>query len=367
MFIRTDDKITSSQAAIFLNNTVLGAGILTLPRSVTESVKTPDGWISILLGFVIVLMVVLIMVKLSQQFPGKTIYQYSRTIIGFVPGSFLCTLLIGYFITIAGFEIRVLAEVTAFYLLEGTPMWAIVIPFIWTGAYLVFGGVNSIARLFQIVFPISILILIISYLLSLRIFDLHNLQPVLGDGFLPVLRGLKSTVLVYTGCEVIMTLVAQMEQPQHAVKAMLAGISIPFGLYLVTVIMVVGGLSVDSVITSTWPTIDLVRSYEIQGFFLERFEFPLMVIWLMQMFCNFNSFFYNASLGISQIFRIPLHPAIFGLMPLIFIAAMVPKRINDVFDLGDAIGRAGILLFILLPVLLSIIWLFRRKGGKQHA
>lgn len=50
MFTRSDDKITASQAAVFLNNTVLGAGILTLPRSVSQSVKTPDSWLSVLLG-----------------------------------------------------------------------------------------------------------------------------------------------------------------------------------------------------------------------------------------------------------------------------------------------------------------------------
>lgn len=367
MFTRSDDKITSSQASIFLNNTVLGAGILTLPRSVSESVKTPDSWISVLLGGAIVMLVIVLMVKLSQQFPGNTIYQYSRHIIGTVPGGILSLLLILYYIIIAGFEIRSVAEVTLFYLLEGTPIWAIVIPFIWAGTYLVFGGINSIARVFQIVFPISTCILVVSYLLSLKLFDIHNLRPVLGEGLLPVIHGLKSTVLVFTGCEVVMTLVAQMQHPRQAVKAMLLGISIPFSLYLLTVIMVVGGLSVDAVITSTWPTIDLIRSFEIPGFLLERLEFPLMVIWLMQMFCNFSSFFYNASLGISQVFRLPVHPVIFGLMPVIFLAAMIPKRINDVFGLGDLIGKIGIVLFLLLPVLLSIIWAIQKKGRKQHA
>lgn len=61
-----------------------------------------------------------------------------------------------------------------------------------------------------------------------------------------------------------------------------------------------------------------------------------------------------------------MHPVIYMLVPVIFISAMIPKTVNDVFSLGDFIGRMGLVLFLLLPVLLSIIWLIRTKGLKQH-
>ncbi|MGY5483711.1 GerAB/ArcD/ProY family transporter [Paenibacillus sp. ALE2] len=366
MFRHSDDKITTKQAAVFLTNTVLGAGILTLPRGVTEQVQTPDAWLSVLIGGGIVILVIWVMVKLSQKFPGNTIYQYSRRIVGTVPGGFLSVLLIIYFIIIAGFEIRVLAEVTVFFLLEGTPIWAIVIPFIWVGSYLVFGGINSIARLYQIVLPISLFFLLLCFVFSLRIFQIDHLRPVLSDGIFPVIKGLKSTILVFAGCEVVMTLVAFMQQPEKAFKAMAVGISIPLILYFLTVFMVIGGLSVDSTVTSTWPTINLMRSFEIPGFLFERLEFPLLVIWVMQMFCNFCSFFFNASLGVSQVFGLKYRYAIFGLIPLIFISTMTPIRMMEVFSLGDAIGYMGIILFLMIPVFLSIVFMIRKKGLKQN-
>ncbi|MDF2936984.1 MAG: spore gernimation protein [Paenibacillaceae bacterium] len=366
MFIRTDDKITTSQAAVFLTNTVLGAGILTMPRSITQAVKTPDTWLTILLGGAVILPVILLMVKLCQQFPGETVFQFAGRIVGKLPGGLLCLLLVIYFVVIAGFEIRSLAEVTLFFLLEGTPIWAVVIPFIWVGTYLVCGGINSIARVYQVVLPITILVLLVSYAVSLRLFNINYLRPVLGDGLMPVFRGLKSSILVYSGCEVVLTLVAFMQFPRQAVKAMLGGIAIPLVLYLLTIIMVVGGLSIDCVITSSWPTIDLIRSFEVTGFFVERLEFPLMVVWLMQMFCNFCSFFFQASLGISQVFKISIRPVIFGLVPVLFLITMMPKSLHDLFSLGNAIGLAGAVLFFLLPVPLLLVWLLRTKGLKQH-
>ncbi|THF76406.1 GerAB/ArcD/ProY family transporter [Cohnella fermenti] len=366
MFVRTDDKITSSQAVVFLTNTVLGAGILTMPRGITQAMKTPDSWLTILVGGMVVMLVILLMVKLGQQFPGKTVFQYSAIIAGRIPGGLLSLLLIGYFISVAGFEIRSLAEVTLFFLLEGTPMWAIVIPFIWAGAYLVSGGINSIARVYQIVFPITIFVLLLSFAVSFRLFDIDNLRPVLGSGLPPVMKGLKSSILVYAGCEVVLTLVAFMQYPQQAVKAMLGGIAIPFGLYLLTVVFVVGGLSIDSVMTSAWPTIDLIRSFEVTGFFVERLEFPLMVVWLMQMFCNFCSFFFQSSLGLSQVFKLPFPAVLLGMVPVIYLAAMVPKSLEDVFGLGDEIGKMSLVLFMLIPVMLSLVWLVRKKGRIAH-
>lgn len=367
MFTRSDDKITTSQAVIFLTDSILGAGILTMPRDITEKVKTPDAWLSVLLGGVVILLVVWVMTKLSQQFPGKTIFEYARTLVGKIPGSMMSLLMVIYFLVIAGFEIRILAEVNVFYLLEGTPVWAVIIPFIWTGAYLASGGINCIARLFQIIFPISILILLLSFLLSMRLFELDHLRPFLGEGLPPVLHGLKSSILIYTGFEIVMVLVGHMQHPEKAVKTMLLGTGIPIILYVFATMIVLGGMSVTAVLRSTWPTLDLLRSFEITGLFFERFEFPFLVIWMMQMFCNFCSQFFVTSLGLSQTFGIKFPLVLFVLMPVLFIAALIPKTMNDLFALGGTIGYMSIILFALVTVPLSLVYLIRKKGLKKHA
>lgn len=366
MFTRTDDKITTTQTSIFLTNAVLGAGILTLPRVIAFDSESPDLWLSILLGGLIVMCLVLVMAKLSQKFPGKTVFQYSGKIVGKPLAVIPCMLLIVYFIMIAGFEARVLVEVTMFFLLEGTPIWAILIPFIWLSCYLIFGGINAIARLIQLIFPICALVLVVSYALSLRIFDIDNLRPFLGEGLLPIFKGLKSTILVFSGFEVIMLLVAHMQHPEKAIKAVVVGISVPVFLYFLTIIFVVGGMSIDAVLRSTWPTIDLLRSFEVTGLFFERLEFPFLVIWTMQMFSNFTCYYYGASVGVSQLFNLQYRPVIFGLMPILYIAALIPKRINDVFAMGDFIGWFAAGLFFIIPLPLYIVWLIRRKGLKHN-
>lgn len=64
--LQTKDQITTSQAAVMIINYMLGAGILTLPRTTVEAAKTPDVWISILISGMIIMLVGFIVVRLAR-------------------------------------------------------------------------------------------------------------------------------------------------------------------------------------------------------------------------------------------------------------------------------------------------------------
>ncbi len=42
--------------------------------------------------------------------------------------------------------------------------------------------------------------------MSFKIFEIDNLRPVLGDGIVPVLKGVKTTSLAFTGPEIMLLL-----------------------------------------------------------------------------------------------------------------------------------------------------------------
>jgi spore germination protein len=364
MILSPKDQITTPQAAVIVINFILGTGLLTLPRSATEKVHTPDVWISVILGGIFTIIAGIIMVKLSQQYPQKTFYQYSNEIVGKWVGGLLNLFIIGYFLLTCGFQLRSMAEVIKYLLLESTPTWAITMIFMWVGLYLIFGGINPIARLFEIILPLTVIFFLVVVFMSFKIFEIDNLRPVLGEGVVPVLRGVKTTALAFTGPEIMLLLIPFMKQPQKAIKALLVGVSIPLIFYVITVVMVIGALSVEGVVTRTWPTLDLIRSFEVSGLIFERFESLLLVVWIMQIFSTFTITFYSAALGLAQLSKKSIYPFMFGLLPILYIIAMIPKNINDQFKLGDFVGNVALWLFGLLPILLLII--SRVKGGKYE-
>ncbi|WP_419393418.1 GerAB/ArcD/ProY family transporter [Cytobacillus praedii] len=355
MFSLKKNKITNVQTVVIITNYILAAGILSLPRTSVEAVKTPDAWISVILGGCGSIILGIIMVKLSQRFPKKTFYQYSPELLGKVFGNLLSCILIVYFLALSAFELRVLVEVTSYLILEETPRWAIMMPFLWIGVYLLAGGINSLARMFEIIFPITVLFFLLTIFMSFKIFEPDNLRPFLGEGILPIIKGVKSTILTFIGAEIMLLLVAFMEEPKKAVKMLIIGVAIPLIFDLITVIMVIGALSIDGVLHLTWPTLDLIRSYEIEGLIFERFESFLLVIWTMQIFSTFCITYFSSTLGLSQLFKRESRMFLFILPPIIYVISTIPKTIDKVFMFGDFISKVAIIFFTLIPLSLLLI------------
>jgi len=357
----SNNQISTQQAVVILINYILAAGILTLPRTSAEKVGTPDVWLAVLIGGAIAIAAGSVMAKLSERYPGRTFFEYSTAVAGKWIGGIVSLAMIVYFIAISAFEVRTMAEVTCFFLLEGTPNWAIVIAFMWIGIYLVAGGIDPIARLFEIILPITIIIFAIVTLLSMRIFDFERLRPVLGLGFSPVWKGVKTTTLAFLGPEIMLIITAFMKRPASAIKVVVSGVSIAAAFYLATVILVIGGLSLDGARASTWPTIDLIRSFELQGLLLERFDSLLLTIWIMQIFSTFTVTLYAAAKGASDLFKRGFKPFAYCFLPIIFLCAMLPKNINETFQMGDQIGHVALVLFGVVPLLFLVLSFLRRK------
>lgn len=360
----SNDRITTVQTAVIISNFMLGSGILTLPRASVEKVGTPDVWISVLIGGTVALLVGVFMAALAKLHINQTVYQFTQKLLGKWVGGIIGIAFVIYFFMTAAYQVRVLSEVTEFFLLEGTPPWVIVMVFIWVSFYLMTSGINPIARLFEVILPITIVIYVLVMLMSLRIFEIDHLRPVLGQGIMPPLRGVQTTSLSFLGVEIILILTAFMDNPKKSVKAVVYGTAIPFFIYLLTVIIVVGGLSIDVVITRTWPTLDLVRSFELSGLIFERFESFFLVIWIMQIYSSFVITYYAAALGLSQVFKAKMMKCLYFLLPIVFLVSTLPKNTSALFVYGSLLGNTALYLFVSMTIILFSLTKWKKRSVK---
>jgi spore germination protein len=357
------DKITTWQATVLMVNYMLAAGVLTLPRTLVTEGKTPDVWISVILGGLVSMVAGSFIVKLSQRFPGQTFFQYNQAIIGKFLGTLVSIVVIVYFLFYSSYEMRSVQEMSVFFLLEGTPEWAADALFMWVAIYLCCGGINSIARICRLIVPITWTIFLGGCLLSFGIFELDNLRPVLGEGLKPVFKAVVPTAMTFTAGENLLFLVAFMAKPSKALKVLITGTSISMFFYTIAVVMSIGAFSVDGVVTRTWPFLDLIRSIEVNFLLFERFESLLLAIWIMQIFCTFCIALYGAALGLSQIMNKSFRKCLYILLPLVYIVSAIPHSINGLFAFGTGLGNGAMLMFGLMPLPLLIIAHFRRAGS----
>ncbi|MEK4365925.1 GerAB/ArcD/ProY family transporter [Paenibacillus sp. FSL M8-0212] len=363
---KSASTISTSEVIIVVINSILGAGILTLPRTISKAVETPDVWISVILAGLIVTIVSLLLVTLCRRFPGKTVFEFIPEITGKWISYLIGLLIIVYFVVLCSFEVRVMAEITSMYILERTPSWVTIMVSLWIGIYMLTGGLKVIIRVFSIVLPVTLVLLGLVFLLSTKMFDITNLRPILGEGIMPVLRGLKPSCLSYSGYEVLLIVTAYMKDVKASNKTAIFSILICTMIYMVTIVTVVGNLSLSGVETRMWPTFDMVRSFEIEGFLFERYESLFIVFWLMQIFATYAFKHYFASIGIRDLFRLKKITGIqFAMLPVLYLIAYLPKNLEETLALGDFLGNMSIFLFGLLPLLLLILSFVRKKGGKQ--
>lgn len=360
------NTLSTSEVVIVVLNSVLGAGILTLPRTISKAVGTPDVWISVIMSGLLVTAVGLMMVALCQRFPGKTVFEFLPQLTGRWGAYILGMLIVSYFLVLCSFEIRVMAEITSMYLLRDTPSWASIMVIMWIGLYMMNGGLKVMIRVFEIMLPITLALFLLVFLLSGRLFELNNLRPVLGEGFMAVLKGIKPSFLSYSGYEVVLITTAFMANARAGNRAVVYSVLVTTLIYLVTIVMVIGNLSLEGVLSRTWPTLDMVRSFEIEGFFFERFESFFLVFWLTQIFATYVFKHYFASIGLRELFRRKSMQVIqYVLLPVLYVLSYLPRNLDETLSLGDKLGDISIFLFGLLPLMLLILS-FARKGAADY-
>jgi spore germination protein len=126
----------------------------------------------------------------------------------------------------------------------------------------------------------------------------------------------------------------------------------------------VATVGTEGVTTVTWPTITLIRSFEITGVFFERFESFLLAVWILQIFTTYVACHYLASLGLANTFGKQTKTWIYWISPLVYIAAIVPQDINDLFKVGDMVSYAQLILVgIIVPILWGLALLRRKRYG----
>lgn len=366
MIIKSNDEISAKQAAIAATSMIIGAGILTITRTTGKEVGTPDIWLSVILGGLISFAMGFVHVRLSLRFPRETFYQYSVSIAGKYVGCVLNFIMIIFYILLASYEARILAELVNSFLLITTPPEVLIITFIWVGAYLVAGGINPLVRIFEFYNIIVISILTGILLLGLQHFDLDNLRPVLAKGIVPVIRGIKSTLLSYVGFEILLFIIGFMKYPNKAMGAMLAGIGTPMLFYIAISVIVTGVLTIDETLTLTWPTATFVNSIDYPGGFLENFQIFFIIVWVLAIYTTFTGAFYISAMGLGQIFKKNTDDIICILIPLIFIISMIPDNLASVLEMGDMLGIIWVFTAGIVPVVLLTVAKIRGKGnGKQ--
>ncbi len=367
--MNNEEKITSKQLRAIIISILIGIGVLTLPRSVTEAAGS-DGWLLVLVGGVIVIITSIVITKLGLMFPDKTIVEYAKDIMGKPLGIMFSLGLFAHLIISCIFQARILAEVTKQFLLDRTPTEVIVVTILLACAYPIRQDIATLGRMSEMMVPVFIVPSLLFLLPGIPKMDLTNLLPIMRTPPLKFIAGLGTIVTSYLGFETLFLFQPMLKRPEETGKAMVFSLGVVTLIYTLVVVVAISLFGEIQIQRLMWPSFSIYRIVEVPGAFLENVYGVVMAVWVVAVYTTLALFFFAAVNVLSRLLALEEHS--FMVLPLAFFVyflALIPDDISQVYQSLDISSKyLGISMGFVLPFLLIVIAKVRGigKGGREE-
>ncbi|TDQ36550.1 GerAB/ArcD/ProY family transporter [Aureibacillus halotolerans] len=357
-------QLSVVQACALLMSTFLGFGYIVLSRELSDMLNTADGWIVIIIATLFIVCFYLIIQSLAAGHEGESLYEYSPKLIGKWGTKLIALYYTAYFFSMAGLEIRACTEMVRFFLLEDTPMIVIIVSFIVLVHYLTVSGLQIIARVSLFYLVPTIVIVLILMVLSLRIFELSNLRPVMSEGIMPIVKATPKTGFYFLGLEIMLFISGAVEKPKKLFVPVMGTILFTGLLYILSYIVIVGGMGVTETANTTWPTISLIQSFEIEGVLFERYEIFFLFVWLMQFYTTTVAFYYGSLVSFTTLFSTSVKKVALFSLVITTVIALLPKTMDELFWGLNILGYSFFISVFGIPVVLLAISKFKKRWAR---
>ncbi|WHH57777.1 endospore germination permease [Petroclostridium sp. X23] len=294
-----------------------------------------DMWICGIISIFTVLPFMMIFIRIGQNFPGKTVVEYSTELLGRVLGKVLGIVVAIYFFLVASSSTTMYIHHLTGFLLPETPFLVVSALHVSIICFIVWKGFEVIARTSVIAFAMAIIFYLLVFMASLSEINIDRILPVFDSGAVSVFIASVNTDTFIGFSPLLAAMLLPMVRDQKkAFGAASAGLFIGgffFVFYFIVELMVMGPQVVAMMRIAS---MDFVRSIQITKY-LHRFESFMVALWYWSIMiqagtlalCSLEGFMQTT--GIKK--KTPLMIIIFGLMLMIFTYYI---GFNDVFFLN---------------------------------
>ncbi|MFD2117036.1 endospore germination permease [Paenibacillus yanchengensis] len=363
-------QITAGQIAKLLFLFSLGTAVLTIPTLVTILAKQ-DAWLVMLLIIPIHYGVLLIYLGLAKRFPTITFADYVEKITGKWIGKVILVMFLIYFITLAALVLHNISDFLNLSVLPNTPPWFISISFMVVVLYGVFLGIETLARLGDVMSAAIVVVIFIVVIALLNKFNIHHMEPILYNGWSTVFRGMHLLMGFPIAECVFITMILPMvktdERKQLPKKLLWAVITV--GIVGFTLVLLLQGvLGVYETSRSRFAIFDMAKNINIEEI-LVRVEVLVAVIWIGSSFMKMAIVLYVICLLTSHLFKLSTYrpviiPYIMIIVPLCMTMYRNVEHMRQ-FSINTW-STYSVIQGIVIPLILLILATLFRKRETKH-
>ncbi|EOC99782.1 GerAB/ArcD/ProY family transporter [Caldisalinibacter kiritimatiensis] len=359
-----NDVMSSGQLFAFIASSIVGTGMLSLASAVSE-VAGRDGWISTIIGGLVVLIGTLIIIQLAKRFPNETFIEYIHKITGKFLGYIIVFLYILFSISSSAIVLRSLAYLLNTWFLRYTPKGVIIFFMIILCVYLSRNGIKVLARFSQITFFILLPLVILIFPPVISNPTFYNIRPVGNEGILNILKGVMPAIYSFLGFEVLLVYFPFVKPRKKVTKSAVGSIVFVVTIYTLIVLVQLIVFPQSSIMQMWMPTINYVLDVRLP--FLERVDLAFIYFWIYAIFTTATIQFYTATVEIKQLFKLSDRKNIcLYLAPIVFIGAISPDNLVEITKITDIISKVGVVVTLVIPTVLLVLSVIFSKRSENN-
>lgn len=362
----TKSKIGTVNAIMLTLSIVISYITSSLPSTIITETKSAS-LLNIIYTTIIVLFIILLICKLFKKFPGLDILDISKFLGGNILKNIVGGLFISYFIISSAMMLRNFSEklVVVYYPL--TKYIFIALMFIIAISLVNKLSFNSTLNTASIIFPLSLISIILLFCGNLENFSFRKIYPILGNGFYDTfILGLKN-IGAFGGISYLYFLPPMLKEPEKFKKiSIISMISTGIFIFLCVATLL---FMFSSFITTDeiMPLFSAARYIEFGSFF-QRFESVFLLIWIIS-FCCYLSIACKFSAHIfSKIFNLyDMKPILNIFTILIYAISLFPKNyaISNFFE-TNIYRYLRIVIGFILGIIILILANLKKKVGEKN-
>ena len=362
------EYISLTQLFVLILNFLLGSSIVIgLGKDALQ-----DAWIAIFLMAFVGVGLMYLYYSICSLLPNKNIFEileycFTRRISIFFSLGYVI-----YFLHASSRITRTFGEMITTAILPTTPLEVIALSIMLVTAYILYLGIETLARVSEIFTPYTLLIIVILIIFLIPNLQFQQLQPILGGGITPLIKSLAPPMLSFPFGELVVftVILASVNKLEKGKKVSLIAVLTTGIILSISTLLVIITVGVDTFRYSNFPMLSAARLVSI-GHFIERIDVIVVFIMTLGVITKVSVYLYCALKGLEYIFRLPYRYFTVPISMLVsFFSILVTANYADHIK---AMKSPVIIYFyfsmqLIIPLLIIIIlkWKTKKNNSAQN-
>lgn len=325
-----------------------------------------DAWIVILAALIIALGFIWVYTELQNAFPDKNYVEIIFIILGRKLGISVILLNIFGFLWNCARNLREFGELIIITALPETPLWVINSVFAAVSVYVIFNGVEVLARISEILMPVILVFIIGLYILAYISGDVefNRLTPVLGDGVVPIIKTVPSVVTFPFGELVVFLMYWNYSNEKTAVRKAAIKAAVLSGILLCcSLIMDITVLGSKYTAIATIPFLEAIKLINISEIIVNIDSIGIIIMFFGG-FIKMTVYLYGIVLSLTTLLKIKDNRLIIILSSIFltwFSLKFEPSYAYHQWMFPFDVHYFAITYTIIIPPLLLVIYWIKKK------